>query len=83
MSTGIRPSVPEHVWLLAVYLRAAVGLLPGYLGTLSEVQRSLVGYDQSESIASFPPSLLTIEAWREAATMVMLVSLSLGASDIQ
>ena len=65
---------------VVIYLRAAVGLLPGYLGTLSEVRRSVAGYDQSNSIASFPQSLLTIEAWREAATMVMLVSLSLLAA---
>jgi hypothetical protein len=61
---------------VVVYLRAAVGLLPGFMGTLAEVQRSVASYDQSKSIASFPQSLLTVEVWREAATMVMLASLS-------
>jgi hypothetical protein len=65
---------------VVVYLRASVGLLPGYTGTLSELQNSSRGYEQAKSISQFPPSLLTIEMYREAATMVMLVSVALLAA---
>jgi hypothetical protein len=65
---------------VVVYLRAAVGLLPGFQGTLADVQRSVSSYDQSKSINQFPPSLLTIEGYREAATVVMLLSLTLLAA---
>jgi hypothetical protein len=61
---------------VVVYLRAAVGLLPGFHGTLADVQRSAPEfYQQAESLNQFPQSLLTIEVLREAATMLMLVSL--------
>jgi hypothetical protein len=63
---------------VVVYLSAAAGLLPGYKGTLSEVQR-LAQANQPEilPISQFPQSLLTVEVLREAATMVMLVSVAL------
>jgi hypothetical protein len=62
---------------VVVYLRAAVGLLPGYTGTLSDLQHSSQGYHQEQSLSEFPRSLLTIELYREGATMVMLASVSL------
>ena len=62
---------------VVVYLRAATGLLPGYTGTLSELQHSSKDYRQDQSISQFPKSLLTIEVYREAATMIMLVSVTL------
>ena len=62
---------------VVVYLRAAVGLLPGYTGTLSDLQHSSQGYHQEQSLSEFPQSLLTIELYREGATMVMLASVSL------
>jgi hypothetical protein len=65
---------------VVVYLRAAVGLLPGYQGTLGDVQRAITTYDQSKSIADFPPSLLAVEVWREAATMVILASVAFLAA---
>jgi hypothetical protein len=65
---------------VVVYLRAAVGLLPGYTGTLSELQHTPKGYHQEQSISQLPPSLLTIEAYREAATMVMLGCVALLAA---
>jgi hypothetical protein len=65
---------------VVVYLRAAVGLLPGYQGTLADVQRAITTYDQSKSFADFPPSLMTVEAWREAATMVILASVAFLAA---
>ena len=66
---------------VVVYLRAAVGLLPGYHGTLADVQR-MAGdtYRQAQALSEFPQSLLTIEVFREAATMVILLAVSsLGA----
>jgi hypothetical protein len=65
---------------VVVYLRAASGLLPGYHGTLADVQRSVAGYAQSQSISDFPASLLAIEVWREAATLIMLVSVAILAA---
>ena len=65
---------------VVVYLRAATGLLPGYTGALSELQDSSTGYRQDQSISQFPQSLLTIEVYREAATMIMLVSVTLLAA---
>jgi len=65
---------------VVIYLRAATDLLPGYRGTLSDVQRSSAeSYKQEESISEFPKSLLTIEVLREAATMVMLTTVALLA----
>lgn len=66
---------------VVVYLRAATGLLPGYAGTLLEVQR--LGRETAiypPTIAQFPQSLLTVEVLREAATMVMLLSIALLAA---
>lgn len=65
---------------VVVYLRAAVGFLPGYRGTLSDLQHSPEGYHQEQSLSQFPQSLLTIELYREAATMIMLVSVALLAA---
>jgi hypothetical protein len=62
---------------VVVYLRAAVGLLPGYTGTLADLRNSSAGYEQATSISQFPPGLLAIELYREAATMVMLISVTL------
>lgn len=61
-----------------VYLRAAVGTLPGYGGTLSDVARlpSHI-YNQAQGLVQLPKSLFTIEFIREAATMFMLFSLTL------
>jgi len=64
--------------VVVVYLRAAVGLLPGYQGTLSDViRRSGEFYQQSQAITQFPQSLLTLEVFREAATILMLLSVAL------
>jgi hypothetical protein len=65
---------------VVVYLRAAIGLLPGYTGTLSDLQHASVGYEQAKSVVQFPQGLLSIEVFREAATMIMLVSLALLAA---
>jgi len=65
---------------VVVYLRAAIGLLPGYAGNLSDLQNSSRGYEQATSLAQFPQSLLAIETYREAATMVMLLGVTLLAA---
>ena len=63
--------------VVVVYLRAAVGLLPGYQGTLSDVmRRSSEFYQQPQAVTQFPQSLLTLEVLREAATVVMLLSVA-------
>ena len=59
---------------IVVYLRAAAGLLPGYQGRLSDVARLA---PQSELLGELPPSLLSLEVFREAATIVMLISMAL------
>lgn len=65
----------------AIYLSAAAGLLPGYTGTLADVQRlARATRPETLSAGQFPPSLLSVELMREAATMVMLVSLALLAA---
>lgn len=66
---------------VVVYLRAAVGLLPGYDGSLADVARlSSEIYQKSQIHSDLPESLLTVEIFREAATMVMLLSVAfLGA----
>src|SRR5437867_9877860 len=67
--------------VVVIYLRAAFGLLPGYQGTLSDVIRmSGQYYLQSQSISQFPKSLLTLEFLREAATILMLLSVALLTS---
>ncbi len=65
---------------VVVYLRAAVGLLPGYGGTLSDVARlSADIYQQAQILSELPKSLLAVEFFREAATMIMLLSIALVA----
>lgn len=67
--------------VVVVYLRAAVGLLPGYQGTLSDVIRMSGGfYQQSQAVSQFPKSLLTLEVLREAATILMLLTVALLTS---
>jgi hypothetical protein len=65
---------------VVVYLRAATGLLPGYTGSLADVRRLQEIYQPTKSINQIPQSLATIEVCREAATMIMLVALSVLAA---
>lgn len=63
---------------VVVYLRAAVGLLPGYSGTLSDVARLSANiYQQAQILSELPKSLLAVEFFREAATMITLLSVAL------
>jgi hypothetical protein len=66
---------------VVVYLRAATGLLPGYHGTLEDVQRaSSEFYQQAQALNNFPQSLLTVEVFREAATILMLIAVAMLAA---
>jgi hypothetical protein len=66
---------------VVVYLRAAAGLLPGYEGTLAQVQRLGRGTVlHPAAITQFPQSLLSVEVLREGATMIMLVSIAMLAA---
>ena len=67
---------------VVVYLRAAVGLLPGHGGSLADVARlSSEMYQKSQIHGDLPEGLVTVEMFREAATMVMLLSIAfLGAT---
>ena len=66
---------------VVVYLRAAVGLLPGYGGSLSDVA-SLASstYQQAQILSSLPKSLGVVEIAREAATMFMLLGVALAVA---
>ena len=62
---------------VVVYLRAAVGLLPGYGGTLSDVARlSADIYQQAFILGELPKSLLRVELFREIAAIGMLLSVA-------
>jgi hypothetical protein len=66
---------------VVIYLRAAAGLLPGYGGTLADVARlSAELYQRPPAAVELPPSLLHVEIAREAATILMLLSLALLAA---
>ena len=71
---------------VVIYLRAAVGLLPGYAGTLSDIARlSADLYRQAQPVSSLPlpPSLLTVEVLREATTMLMLLAVAILSTQKQ
>lgn len=59
---------------VVIYLRAAAGLLPGYPGTLSDVAGIA---PQAQLLREIPQGLLRLEVFREAATMLILISAAL------
>jgi hypothetical protein len=61
---------------VVVYLRAASSLLPGYQATVVDIAQI---NDQAQVAGLLPPSLLKLEVLREAATMIMLITLALLA----
>jgi hypothetical protein len=62
---------------VVVYLGAAGGLLPGSRATLADLRQSVPTlYAPAELLRQFPPGLLKIESFREAATMVMLITVA-------
>jgi hypothetical protein len=66
---------------VAIYLGAAVGLLPGYPGTLADIARLSADLRGQEirHLNNLAPSLLTVEVFREAATILMLLSVAILA----
>lgn len=66
---------------VVVYLRAALGFLPGFLGTFAGlIKKPFTVYHQEEVLKNLPPSLLTVEIAREGATIIMLISVALLAA---
>jgi hypothetical protein len=61
---------------VVVYLRAASSLLPGYQATVADVAQIS---DQAQAAGLLPPSLLKLEVLREAATIIMLITVALLA----
>jgi hypothetical protein len=58
---------------VAIYL--GIDLLPGYARTLSDVTRLSADLDrQAQQVSNLPPGLLTVEVFREATTILMLLS---------
>ncbi len=64
---------------VVVYLRAAFGMLPGYMGSLSDVIAQGSAYYPIQLVNTLPNSLLTVEFLREIATIVMLAAVGLIA----
>ena len=66
---------------VAIYLGVAVGLLSGHAGPLADVARlSAELHGQlSQPLNKLPPSLLRVEVFREAASMLMLLSVAILA----
>jgi len=61
-----------------IYIRAAVGLLPGYSGTLSDVARLSANiYQQAQILGKLPRSLFMVDFFREAAMITMLFGVAL------
>lgn len=66
---------------VVVYLRAAIGFLPGYHGTIFQIwQQAGQFYSQPLAAAKIPESLLTVELFRETATMVMLATIAIASA---
>jgi hypothetical protein len=61
---------------VVVYLRAAIGLLPGFRGTLHDVIGSAKQFYELAPSAQLPQSLLAVELIRESATMLMLIAVA-------
>jgi hypothetical protein len=66
--------------IVVVYLRAALGAVAGYGASATDVMRFAESLDGAIAVGSVPLSLSRIETYREAATMVMLVSVALLAT---
>jgi len=66
---------------VAIYLGVALGFLPGHAGTLCDLARLAANLPmpQGEQFGNLSPVLLTIEVIREAATMLMLLSVAILA----
>jgi len=65
---------------VVVYLRAVLGVTAGYGASLSVVARFLEKHNRTLLEPVLPVSLLKVEVFREAATILMLVSVALLAA---
>jgi len=64
-----------------VYLRVAVGLLPGYQESLSKAAHvAAPAYTQGQLLIQAPATLLSLEVAREAGTIIMLLTVALLAA---
>src|SRR3954462_1793570 len=67
--------------VVVVYLRSAMGLLPGFEASLVEAQKHTTELAaQLQLLHRMPASLLRVEAQREAATILMHVGVALVAT---
>jgi hypothetical protein len=64
--------------VVVVYLRASVGLLPGFATTLSNSSSTV--YQQIQLLHTLPQRFISTEIFREAATMIMLLGVSFAAA---
>lgn len=66
---------------IAIYLGVALGLVPSHAGTLSDLARLPPDLDatRAQQLGNLSPGLLTVEVMREAATMLMLLSVAILA----
>ncbi len=65
---------------VVVYIRASLGQLPGFQGSLADVRRlSAPLYRQALEQIQMPLALTRVETLREAATIVMLVAVAMLA----
>lgn len=63
---------------IVIYIRASLGFLPGFKGTIFDVWREVSPlYDQRLAVLALPQSYITFETIRETATMVMFVAIAL------
>ena len=65
---------------VVVYLRTAAGVFGQYTADNSQLRSPAIYQQAMSSLAQFPQSLRTIEIFREAATMIMLVTIALLAA---
>lgn len=62
---------------VVIYLRAVLGFLPGYKGTIFDIWREASSfYNQQVVISNLPQSLVVIEVIREFSTMIILAAIS-------
>jgi hypothetical protein len=65
---------------VVIYIRASMGLLPGYQGTLADVRRLTAPlYRQPLTAIQISPALANIEVMREVATIIMLMGVAILA----
>ena len=64
--------------VVVVYLRAMLAQVSGYGADLEAVARISADFTlHPQNVAAFPPGILRIEAYREAATILMLAAVAL------